>query len=253
MKKVLTERRLRELAGVNEVDTRNVYRSKLDARKRERHAAEKEFFGSDEDPLVTTDVPDSRLTSPPAPDPSATQPMSQDQLLQIQRDIPEEARRPVAMELYKELIEPFYSKSDLEALAVGDDATADALSQLIGWFHPAFHDQRGRPLFDNPSRLGIKIAQEFKDEDLDIVEDAEEFGRRLEKYLYDETKAEFAQNIAHRETQPRHPDYDRPPSPTQTPGTPEYEEFQRLMQKSDETSGRSRRPTRYLRSAAIKK
>jgi len=254
MKKLLTEKRLRELAGVSEADTRDMYKSKLDARKRDRHAAEKDFFGSDEDPLVTTDVPDSRLTSPPAPDPAETQPLSQDQLLQIQKDIPDESRRPVAMDLYKELIEPFYSESDLRALAVGDDDVSDSLSQLIGWFHPAFHDRRGQPTYDNPSRLGIKVAQEFKEEDLDIVEHAEEFSKRVEKYLYDETKAEFALNIAHRDAQPRHPDYDRP-GRSATPGSPEHAEIQQLMQRARDTYGArsDKGRTRYLSSRATKK
>jgi len=255
MKKILNEQRLCELAGITEADTVSLYKTREDAAKRGRHSAEKEFFGSDEDPLVTTDVPAAEV-DPAAQAQADTQELSPDQILQMQKDIPEEARRPVAMELYKELIEPFYSESDLKMLATGDDDVADALSQLIGWFHPAFHDRRGRPLFDNPSRLGVQVAQEFKDEDLDIVDNGDEFARRVEKYLYDETKTEFAKNIAHREAQPRHPDYDRPPSRMQTPGTPEHAEFQRLMQRSGDKRGhgKGRSDTRYLRpTSGLKK
>ncbi len=246
-KKILTERRLCALAGIKivEADTLDLYATRKAAKKRGRHSAEKEFFGSDKDPLVTTDVPDSRLASPPAADPAATQPLSADQLLQIQKDVPDENRRPIAMELYKELIAPFYSERQLKHIVdvadLGSERNrdrADALGQLIGWFHPAFEDARGRATYDNPSRLGIQVAQEFKDEDLDIVDDAGEFVRRLEKYLYDETKSEFAKAMAHREAQPRHPDFDRPPSRMQTPGTPEHAAFQRMMQQAGDVSDR---------------
>ena len=68
MKKLLTEERLCELAGLAEADTEELWKTKRDAKKRARHSAEKDFFGSDRDPLVTTDVP-----LPPGPDPDATQ------------------------------------------------------------------------------------------------------------------------------------------------------------------------------------
>ena len=259
MKKVLTERRLCELAGINEADTVDMYKSELDARKRDRHAAEKEFFGSDEDPLVTTDVP------PIEADPSAygdfsgdaTQKLTPHQLQQIQSDVPAEARRPIAMDLYKELIEPNYSQDDLEVIVHDDEEVADALAQLIGWFHPAFHDSRGQPTYDNPSRWGVTIAQQFKDEGLDIIENAEEFVRRMEQGSYAEAKEEFALAIAHRDKQPRHPDFDRPPTPMQTPGTPEYEAFQAIMnpaRSTGQSKNRRTKPTRYLRpTAGLKK
>ena len=194
MKKLLTEKRLCELAGLTEADTVDMYKSKLDARKRARHAAEKDFFGSDRDPLVTTDVP-----RPPGGDPDATQKLTPDQLAQIEKDVPDEARRPVAMELYKKLIEPHYTEEQIEILVSQHEDVADALAQLIGWFHPAFYDSRGTPTYDNPSRLGVKVAQEFEEEGLDIVDDAERFSQRMEKYIYDDAKAEFTQNIDSRE------------------------------------------------------
>jgi len=46
MKKVLNERRLCELAGVAEADTVDMYKSKLDARKRARMPPKKIFLGA---------------------------------------------------------------------------------------------------------------------------------------------------------------------------------------------------------------
>ena len=65
MKKLLTEARLCELAGIVEADTEELWKTRRDAEKRDRHAVEKDFFGSDGDPLVTTDVP-----RPPAAEPA---------------------------------------------------------------------------------------------------------------------------------------------------------------------------------------
>ena len=87
MKKLLTEERLCELAGLAEADTEELWKTKRDAKKRERHAAEKDFFGSDGDPLVTTDVPQI-----PQADPDATQALTPDQLKRIEKDVPDEAR-----------------------------------------------------------------------------------------------------------------------------------------------------------------
>ena len=225
MKKILTERRMQELAGVTEADTEELWKTKRDADKRSRHAAEKDFFGSDGDPLVTTDVPES-----PGADPNATQALTPDQLKRIEKDVPEESRRPIAMELYKRLIEPNYTEDEIEILVAQHEDVADALSQLIGWFHPAFHDGRGSPTYDNPSRLGIKVAQEFAKEGLDLVDDAEEFQKRVEKYVYDETKAEFAKVKAWSEKNPaRNVKVGR----SATPGTPEYEYLQDLFAKMD--------------------
>jgi len=109
MKKLLTEERLCELAGLVEADTEELWKTKRDAAKRARHSAEKEFFGSDRDPLVTTDVPQV-----PQQDPDATQKLTPAQMAQIEKDVPDEARRPIAMELYKSLIEPKYTEDELE-------------------------------------------------------------------------------------------------------------------------------------------
>jgi hypothetical protein len=223
MKKILSEARLRKLAGLSEADTVDMYKSGREKKKRARHAAEKDFFGSEVDPLVTTDVPVA-----PSADPKATQPLSPAQLQKIQQDVPAESRRPVALQLYRDMIEPEYSEEDLEIIVHNDEDAEDALGQLIGWFHPAFHDRRGRPIYDNPSRLGVKVAQEFKKEGLNIIDDAEEFVGRLEKYLYDETKAEFAQNIADRK-----PARNVKAGRSATPGTPEYEYLQNLFKKID--------------------
>ena len=242
MKKLLTEQRLCELAGIEEADTVDMYKSKLDARKRARHAAEKDFFGGDGDPLVTTDVPQV-----PEVDPDATQALTPDQLKRIEKDVPDEARRPIAMELYKSLIEPNYTQDELEFVVAQHEEVADALSQLIGWFHPAFYDSRGMPTYDNPSRLGVKVGREFEKEGLDIVDNAEEFQNRVEKYLYDETKIEFAQATAHREAQPSHPDFDRPPSRTQTRGTPEYDYLQKFFKKERAAKAKGSAPTAALK------
>jgi len=228
MKKILNEQRLCELAGIAEADTVDMYKSKLDARKRARHQAEKGFFGGDEDPLVTTDVPDSRLTNPAEGDPDATHAMSADQLAQIQKDIPEEARRPVAMKLYQDLIAPKYGDEELETVVHNDQDVNDALSQLIGWFHPAFHDSRGRPTYDNPSMYGVQVAQEFEKEGLDLVDDAEQFTRRVEKYSYDDAKKQLKQSVAGRE-----PARNVKVGRSATPGTPEHQALQDLFKKID--------------------
>ena len=235
MKKLLTERRLCELAGITEADTEELWKTKRDAKKRERHAAEKVFIGTDGDPLVTTDVPQI-----PQQDPNATQKLTPDQLAQIEKDVPEEARRPVAMELYKSLIEPNYTEDQLEILVAQHEDVADALSQLIGWFHPAFHDAGGTPTYDNPSRLGVQVAQEFEQEGLDLVDHADEFSKRVEKYMYDEAKAEFAANRAARD-----PARNVKVGRSATPGTAEYDYLQKFFKKDAAAKERSSAPTRY--------
>ena len=240
MKKLLTEARLCELAGIVEADTEELWKTRRDAEKRDRHAVEKDFFGSDGDPLVTTDVP-----RPPEADPNATQALTPDQLKRIEKDVPDEARRPIAMELYKSLIEPNYTEEELEFMVTQHEEIADALSQLIGWFHPAFHDMRGTPTYDNPSRLGVKVAQEFEKEGLDIVDQADEFQKRVEKYLYDETKIEFAQAKAWADKNPaRNVKVGR----SATPGTPEYDYLQKFFKKAAAAKAKGSAPT-----AAIKK
>ena len=236
MKKLLTEERLCELAGIAEVDTVDMYKSKLDAKKRARHAAEKDFFGSDEDPLVTTDVPQL-----PQIDPDATQKLSADQLAQIEKDVPEEARRPIAMDLYKELIEPHYSEDDIEVIIHNDPDAEDALSQLIGWFHPAYHDSRGQPTYDNPSRLGVKVAQEFKEEGLDPIQDAKEFSTRMEKYMHAEAKAEFALAKAHAD---KNPARNVKVGQTAIPGTAAHKGLQDIFKKLDRYKAFQGAPTR---------
>jgi hypothetical protein len=186
MKKLLTEERLCELAGITEADTEELWKTKRDAAKRQRHAAEKDFFGSDGDPLVTTDVPEI-----PQGDPDATHKLSPAALAQIEKDVPNEARRPVAMELYKKLIAPHYTEDQIAALVKDHPEVHEALSDLIGWFHPAFEDSGGMPTHDNPSRLGIKVAQEFEKEGLDVVDDAEEFTSRKEKYMVADARKEM--------------------------------------------------------------
>ena len=233
MTKLLTEERLCELAGIDEADTLDMYQSRRDARKRARHHAEKEFFGSDEDPLVTTDVPDSHLVSPPVGydpdvDPNATQKLTPDQRAQIQKSAPQEARRPIAMELFLSLIEPNYTDEELEILINQHEEVSDALAQFIGWFHPAFHDSRGEPTYDNPSRLGVQVAQEFAAEVLDPVEKAEEFIARVEKYMHAEARKEVAANIAARK-----PARNVKAGRSATPGTPEYDYLQNLFKKLD--------------------
>ena len=194
---------------------------------------EKEFFGSDEDPLVTTDVPDSQLVSPPPGydpdvDPNATQKLTPDQRAQIQKSAPQEARRPIAMELFLSLIEPNYTDEELEILINQHEEVSDALAQFIGWFHPAFHDSRGEPTYDNPSRLGVQVAQEFAAEGLDPVEQAREFITRVEKYMHAEARKEVAANIAARK-----PARNVKAGRSATPGTPEYDYLQNLFKKLD--------------------
>jgi hypothetical protein len=233
MKKLLTEERLCELAGLTEADTEEIWKTKRDAKKRARHAAEKEFFGSDGDPLVTTDVP-----QPPEADPNATQALTADQRAQIEKDVPAEARRPVAMELYKSLVEPNYTEDELEVLVNQFEDVADALAQFIGWFHPAFQDSRGKPTFDNPSRFGVKVAQEFEKEGLDPVDKAAEFIARVEKYMYEEAKGEFDKNIASRK-----PARNVKVGRSATPGTPEYDYLQQFFKKDAAAKAKGSAPT----------
>jgi hypothetical protein len=93
----------------------------------------------------------------------------------------------------------------------------------------------------------VKVAQEFEKEGLDIVDHADEFQKRVEKYLYDETKREFAQATAHRDAQPLHRDFDRPPSRSATPGTPEYDYLQKFFKKSDAAKAKAGAPTATLK------
>jgi hypothetical protein len=236
MKKLLTEERLCELAGIAEVDTEELWKTQRDKKKRARHAAEKDFFGSDEDPLVTTDVPQL-----PQIDPDATQKLSADQLAQIEKDVPEEARRPIAMDLYKELIEPHYTEDQIETMVAQHEDVADALAQLIGWFHPAFYDSHETPTYDNPSRLGVKVAQEFEKEGLDIIDNAEEFSRRVEKYMYDETKAEFKLARAHAD---KNPARNVKVGQTAIPGTAAHKGLQDIFKKLDRYKAFQGAPTR---------
>ena len=243
MKKLLTEKRLCELAGITEADTLDMYKSKRDARKRARHYAEKEFFGSDEDPLVTTDVPDSRLVAPPPGydpdvDPNATQKLTPDQVAQIQKEVPVEANRPLAMELYLSLIEPNYTDEELEILVSQHEDVADALAQLIGWFPPAFHDSRGKPTYDNPSRHAVRVGQEFAKAGMDPVDKAAEFIDRVEKYMYEEAKIEFQKNIASRE-----PARNVKVGRSATPGTPEYDYLQKFFKKDAAAKAQGDAPT----------
>lgn len=234
MKKLLTEERLCELAGITEADTEELWKTKRDAAKRQRHAAEKDFFGSDGDPLVTTDVPQI-----PEQDPNATQKLTPDQLAQIEKDVPEEARRPIAMELYKSLIEPKYTEDELEILVTQHEDVADALSQVIGWFHPAFHDPSGTPIYDNPSRLGIKVAQEFEKEGKDLVDDASEFSKRIEKYMHGEARKQFAAAKASRA-----PARNVKVGKAATPGTEAHAALQDLFKKMDAEDESSGEPTK---------
>tara|TARA_R110002020_G_scaffold216926_5_gene424746 strand:- start:839 stop:1579 length:741 start_codon:yes stop_codon:yes gene_type:complete len=235
MKKVLTETRMCQLAGLTEADTVDMYKSQRDARKRGRHAAEKDFFGSEVDPLVTTDVPQIE-----EPDPNATQKLTPDQLKQIERDVPEEARRPIALELYRSLVEPKYSEDDIEVMVHNDESIRDSLAQLIGWFHPAFQDSRGQPTYDNPSRLGVKVAEEFEKEGRDIIDDADEFTRRVEKYLYDEAREEFALAKAHSD---KNPSRNVKVGQSAIPGTAAHKGLQDLFKKMDAARARSSAPT----------
>jgi len=233
MTKLLTEERLCELAGIDEADTLDMYKSRRDAAKRARHHAEKEFFGTDADPIVTTDVPDSQLVSPPVGydpdvDPNATQKLTPDQRAKIQKSAPQEARRPIAMELFLSLIEPNYTDDEIENLVHQHEEVHDALAQLIGWFHPAYHDSRGEPTYDNPSRIGVQVAQEFAAEGLDPVEQAEEFIARVEKYMHAEARREFAAIKASRK-----PARNVKAGRSATPGTPEYDYLQNLFKKLD--------------------
>lgn len=229
MKKILTERRLCELAGLAEQrggDTEELGQTRRIKAKQQRHAAEKEFFGTDDgDPLVTTDVPQL-----PKTDPEATHKLTPDQLAQIEKDVPDEARRPVAMELYKSIIEPKWNNNEIEINVAQYPDVREALGQLIGWFHPVFHDDLGKPTYDNPSRFGVRVAKEFEKEGLDILENAEEFNKRVEKYMIADAEKEFKKNVATRK------DATAKAGRTATPGTKEYDWLQDYFKRLDKAT-----------------
>jgi hypothetical protein len=210
-KRIIKEETLRAL---KEATPDTVYRQRQhpETRRRERdRAAASSFFGED-DPLITkdeeaVDLPSSAMAPLDAEeDPNKTAVLDPVQLQRnIAADLGPEQLRGEADRLYTTLIEPFYSDRQLkrwvaraeEDIGRGNKDSpnidiADALGQIIGWFHPAFHS-RGKPTYDNPGPLGIEIAQEFEKEDRDIVGDAGEFINRLFARESGAAKEEFAQ------------------------------------------------------------
>jgi len=210
-KRIIKEETLRAL---KEATADTVYRQRQhpETRRRERdRSAASSFFGED-DPLITkdeeaVDLPSSAMAPLDAEeDPNKTAVLDPVQLQRnIAADLGPEQLRGEADRLYTTLIEPFYSDRQLkrwvaraeEDIRRGNKDSpnidiADALGQIIGWFHPAFHS-RGKPTYDNPGPLGIEIAQEFEKEDRDIVRDAGEFIERLATREGAAGLAQFAQ------------------------------------------------------------
>lgn len=239
MRKLLTEERLRELAGITEEsggDTVDLWKTRRDKAKRQRHAAEKDFFGSDRDPLVTTDVPEDEAPG----DPQATQPLTPVQISQIEKDAGPERLRPVAMKIYQDHIAPEYSEEDIEIMAHQDDEIDNLMGQLFGWFHPSQHDARGRPTYDNPGKWAVQVAQEFVKQGLDLLDNAEEFNNRIEKLEYEAGKEEFRKARAHAAKNPaRNVKVGR----SAIPGTPEHKALQDLFKMIDDEDRRGQAPT----------
>ena len=241
MKKLLTEKRLCELAGiVTEVDTEELWKTRRDQEKRARHQAEKGFFGSDRDPLVTTDVPDDDAPA----DPDATQALSALDMQRLDREIGDAKLRPVAMDIYQRLIAPEYGEDELEQLAHNDDEIANLVNQLFGWFHPAAMDSRGKSSFDNPGRWAVMVAQQFEKEGKDLIDNAEEFNKRIEKLEFESGQEEFRKSKAH---SAKHPARNVKVGRSAIPGTEEYKALQNIFKMmDDEDRGRSA-PTAKLK------
>tara|TARA_R100000008_G_scaffold75351_2_gene54546 strand:+ start:184 stop:1005 length:822 start_codon:yes stop_codon:yes gene_type:complete len=207
MKKLLTERRLCELAGLlteeSDGDTVELWKTRRDQAKRDRHAAEKAFFGSDRDPLVTTDVPADLGTADvePLDDPDATQELSPSDMKRLDSEIGDAKLRPVAMDIYQRLVAPEYGEDDLEVMAHNDSEIQNLVNQLFGWFHPAAMDSRGQPTYENPGRWAVMVAQQFEKEGKDLIDNAEEFNDRIEKLEISTGKKEFEPS---RQSQARH-------------------------------------------------
>lgn len=154
---------------------------------------------------------------------------------------PPEHMRPAAERYYMEHIQPFYSNTDLAVIVENDPEAEDVLSQIIGWFHPAFHS-RGRPLYKNPGRLGMEVAQEFARNELDIIDNAQEFLERLEEKWKVETKAAFADARAQADV--AGPARNVPVGRSTIPGTQEYEDMQGLQQQMADKKGKGKGWTR---------
>lgn len=245
MTKLLTEKRLLELAGISEEsdgDTKIVSRAELrrDAARRARRQAEKEFFrsGSD-DPLVTADVP----VSPKDPDPEATQPSSYNPLKRG-KFIPsgDERLRPIAMDIFKRNVKPKYDTAELERMYRNDVEVANLIGQLFGWFHPAARDPRGRPTYDHPGRTAVQVAQEFEKKGLDLIDNAKEFNDRIEKLEYESGKEKFKKAVAS-----AGPTADAEVGRSATPGTKEYDYLQDLFKKIDSKASRPVAPTQIIK------
>ena len=243
MRKLLSEERLRELAGITEEsdgDTVDLWKTRRDKAKRARHAAEKDFFGSDRDPLVTTDVPEEESPF----DPDATQALSPLDMQRLDTEIGDAKLRPVAMDLYQRLVAPEYGEEALEYLAHNDTNVANMVNQLFGWFHPAAMDSRGRPSYDNPGRWAVMVAQQFEKEGKDLIDNAEEFNKRIEKLEFESGKEEFRKSKAHSAKRPaRNVKVGR----SAIPGTQEYEALQKIFKMIDADTARGSAPTGKLK------
>ena len=238
MKKRLTEERMRKLAGViteeSAGDTVSLYKLRRDQKKRERHAAEKEFFGSARDPLITTDVPAE------PEDPEATQALSAADAERLDKEVGDARLRPIAMDIYQRLVEPKYNEERLEFLVGVDDEVENLVNQLFGWFHPAAQDSRGRTVFDNPGRWAVQVAQEFDQDGKDLIDNAEEFNDRIEKLEFEAGREEFRKAKAHSD---RHPARKVKVGRSAIPGTEEYQALQNIFKMIDAENERNRAPT----------
>ena len=180
MKKVLSEQRLCELAGLAEVETptKQMYRvgpGKFKTLKRGIDVGRTGTLGMELDP--------DKVVSSPAEDPDAT------------------AKLPTAGEKnpeggsgsdYREserLFRHFFGdidKDTLEIMMHNDDDLEDIVVQLYGWQLPDY-----KRSFDAPGTDTIRIAQQFEKEGKGIEGNEIEFMKRLSTDQFTRGKAEF--------------------------------------------------------------
>ena len=218
MKKILTEKRLRELAGLRkEVDTEKLSPVKGGAQEKTQELTPAQFARElakeiSLEKWTEKDILDHwRLWSaekrkaeeanrPPPPPESVVAPTakgpSPDQTLSldaVEDPTGSEFREKWKGKKYTEserLFRHFFGKYDddaLEYMMHNDDSLEDIIRQLYGWQLPRFREEG----LEGPGTDTIKIAQQFEKERKSIDGNEEEFLDRLQKYQLRTGKAEF--------------------------------------------------------------
>ena len=180
LRKVITEELQNILAEESDGKTLNLAKVRRDQAKRARHNAEKEFFGSDIDPLVTSDVVAAADMDTKAIDMDAVVQQQMDSMVDPAM-YREEARR---------LFDVFFggrNEYGMELLANSDDALEEVIEKLVGWMFPQTF--RGN---QQPSPMFVKVAQEFEKERIPIINNEDHFLDRVEDKVLAIAKKGFA-------------------------------------------------------------